>query len=145
MTSNQISTSIMCKYTPEGCNSHVPDATKNNNIFSVGGELVMLGKSIFILAEAIEWNYSPSTNSTGVSNKTQRSKRARVEELEKIAENFDQRSTTSPSYKKQNRKDGEKKKKGANSQAQNDDTNPSATKATKLKILVKNVAGKNKI
>src|SRR5947209_9804798 len=56
MTSNQISTSIMCKYTPGGCYKHVPEATKNNNIFSVGGELVIVKKSIFILAEAIEWN-----------------------------------------------------------------------------------------
>ena len=47
----------MCKYNPVGRFSNVSDAAARRPIFSVGGEIIPLKKSLCILPEFIEWNY----------------------------------------------------------------------------------------
>jgi len=57
ITSNNLPTSVICKYNPAGRFSNVPDAAARRPIFSVGGEIIPLKKSLCILPEVIEWNY----------------------------------------------------------------------------------------
>ncbi|CAG8773858.1 10365_t:CDS:2, partial [Dentiscutata erythropus] len=51
--------SVICKYNPnpKGCHSNVAEATHCQTVISVAGELIFVEKSIFVLCEAIEWNY----------------------------------------------------------------------------------------
>lgn len=90
MASRQIPKSVTCRYDPDVRHLYVRDATTQNVIFSVAGEIVTLETSIFILGEAIEWNYPPNSKSQATSKGSQRNKRSKDEELEKIAEKFDQ-------------------------------------------------------
>ncbi|CAG8498003.1 21902_t:CDS:2 [Cetraspora pellucida] len=82
--------SVICKYDPRGHHSSVAEASKCRSIFSVAGELVFVEKSVFVLCDAIEWNYKTQENFESPSNKMEhlKNKRARDEELAKIAKIF---------------------------------------------------------
>ncbi|CAG8852384.1 372_t:CDS:1, partial [Gigaspora margarita] len=72
--------------------ANVKDATTRRPIFSVGGELITLAKSAFILYEMIEWNYpalSPNTPSYTETNtpSTSGNKRRRQDGLEQSQNN----------------------------------------------------------
>ena len=72
--------------------SNVYDAAARRPIFSVGGEIIPLKKSICILRDIIEWNYplfdnqrTQKTNERG-SQHSSPNKRQKRDELERIAE-----------------------------------------------------------
>ncbi len=84
--------SVICKYKPTGRLSNVSDAATRCPIFSVGGEIIPLKKSICILRDIIEWNYplfdnqrTQKTNERG-SQHSSPNKRQKRDELERIAE-----------------------------------------------------------
>nr|CAG8569668.1 8605_t:CDS:2 [Entrophospora candida]CAG8631583.1 12883_t:CDS:2 [Entrophospora candida] len=100
ITSNHIPTSVICKYNPAGRFSSVKDAATRRPIFSVGGELIPLKKSICILPDVIEWNY-PLPDNQQAQQMNERgnqlsspSKRQRREELERTAQKFETRQTS---------------------------------------------------
>ncbi|RIB25301.1 hypothetical protein C2G38_2166309 [Gigaspora rosea] len=64
VTTNQSSLSILCKYPLHNRYANIKDATTRRPIFSVGGELITLAKSAFILCKTIEWNYPALSSNT---------------------------------------------------------------------------------
>ncbi|CAG8801734.1 10900_t:CDS:2, partial [Racocetra fulgida] len=71
VTGKQSQMSILCKYPLHNRHANVAEATTRRPIFSVGGELIPLTNSAFILCETIEWNYplfSPTSQSTSKVN-----------------------------------------------------------------------------
>ncbi|CAG8482428.1 44930_t:CDS:2 [Gigaspora margarita] len=98
VTGKQSPLSVLCKYPLQTRHNNVAEATTRRPIFSVGGELVTLQKSAFILCETIEWNYIPITNHQSNSDPNAQSnyanKRKRQEELERIAEKFNSHPTS---------------------------------------------------
>lgn len=140
MSSNQITTSIVCRYNPHGRHSKVSDATTRPLIFSVGGELVIIKKSIFVLGDVIEWNSSTFGNSKSQSNNKNQSqpRRTRDEALQKIAEKFD-----SPVITKQNQRSNGAKKRKASSEALDDVQDSGSSRVIKLKHALNNVKGKS--
>ncbi|CAG8528395.1 6851_t:CDS:2 [Racocetra fulgida] len=98
VTGNQSTLSILCKYPLHSRHTNVADATTRRPIFSVGGELVPLAKSAFILCETIEWNYpiaSPNAHSTYENNNHLNYNNKRKRQVERIAEKFHSHSSTS--------------------------------------------------
>ena len=100
ITSNNLPTSVMCKYNPAGRFSNVSDAAARRPIFSVGGEIIPLKKSLCILPEVIEWNYpfldnqrTQQINERGDQNSPP-SKRQRRDELERTAQRFEPRQSS---------------------------------------------------
>ncbi len=100
ITSNNLPTSVMCKYNPAGWFSNVSDAAARRPIFSVGGEIIPLKKSLCILPEVIEWNYpfldnqrTQQINEMGDQNSPP-SKRQRRDELERTAQKFEPRQSS---------------------------------------------------
>ncbi|CAG8766097.1 46_t:CDS:2, partial [Gigaspora rosea] len=92
VTTNQSLLSILCKYPLHNRHANIKDATTCHPIFSVGGELITLAKSAFILCEMIEWNYpalSPNTPTYAETNtpSTSGNKHRKQNEFKRIAEN----------------------------------------------------------
>ncbi|RIB02258.1 hypothetical protein C2G38_2291960 [Gigaspora rosea] len=70
VTTNQSSLSILCKYPLHNRQANIKEATTRHPIFSVGGELITLVKSAFILCEMIEWNYPALLSNTPIYAET---------------------------------------------------------------------------
>src|SRR5437764_9417912 len=91
----------MCKYNPAGRFSNVFDAAARRPIFSVGGEIIPLKKSLCILPEVIEWNYpfldnqrTQQINERGGGQNSPPSKRQRRDEWERKAQRFEPRQSS---------------------------------------------------
>ncbi|CAG8722066.1 1972_t:CDS:2, partial [Ambispora leptoticha] len=90
--------SVICKYNPnpKGHHSNVAEATHRRTIFSVAGELIFVEKSVFVLCEAIEWNYyvmrENSKSQSCDETEHVKKKRKRDEELAKIAKVFESKN-----------------------------------------------------
>lgn len=88
VTSKPVTMPVLCKYEPRGKHLNVAEATKKYQIFSVAGELVTLKSITCIVCDIIEWTYQIPGNPKTGSDKLSKNKKAKYEELEKLAEKF---------------------------------------------------------